>query len=135
MLPARQREVFAAVKEARDAAVALARDAWRQRRPLHGFELDDAARGKLNAHNLGPYIRHRTGHSLSPGKLVNGLGFNLDNLETHDTRLVLPGLGYTVEPGAYLPEFGVRLEINVFVHAEQGPTITSCVQDEVLLLA
>ena len=59
---------------------------------------------------------------------------NLDNLETHDTREMLPGIGYTIEPGVYLPEFGVRLEINVFVDPQQGPTITSVVQDEVVLI-
>ena len=64
---------------------------------------------------------------------MHGLGVNIDNLETHDTRQVLPGIGYTVEPGVYLPEFGVRLEINVFVDPNEGPTITSCVQDEIVL--
>jgi Xaa-Pro aminopeptidase len=134
-VPRRHREVFAAVKAARDAAVARGLEAWKARRPVAGFELDDAARSQLIDRGLQSFIRHRTGHSLSPGKMVHGLGVNLDNLETHDTRLVVPGLGYTIEPGAYLPEFGVRLEINVYVHPEQGPTITSCVQDEVVLLA
>ena len=79
-------------------------------------------------------IRHRTGHSLSPGPKVHGLGVNLDNLETHDSRLVLPGLGYTIEPGAYLPEFGIRSEINVFTDPQRGPVVTSCIQDDVVLL-
>jgi Xaa-Pro aminopeptidase len=80
------------------------------------------------------YIRHRTGHSLSPGPLVHGLGVNLDNLETHDTRDVLPGLGFTIEPGIYLPEFGVRLEIDVFMDPQRGPVVTSVVQNEIVLL-
>jgi Xaa-Pro aminopeptidase len=79
------------------------------------------------------FVKHRTGHSLSPGPRVHGLGVNLDNLETHDTREVLPGLGYTIEPGIYMPELGVRLEINVYTDAAKGPVITSCVQDEVVM--
>ena len=79
-------------------------------------------------------IRHRTGHSLSPGPLVHGVGMNLDNLETHDTREMLPGIGFTIEPGIYLPEFGVRNEIDVYVDLTAGPTVTSCKQDEIVLL-
>jgi Xaa-Pro aminopeptidase len=101
---------------------------------MQGWQLDDVARNTIVAAGFEAYVRHRTGHSLSPGPAVHGLGVNLDNLETHDTREVLPGIGFTVEPGIYLPEFGVRLEINMFVDPQRGPTITSCVQDEIVLL-
>src|SRR5204862_325487 len=80
---------------------------------VQGWELDEAAAAEIRGAGLGPFIRHRTGHSLSPGPMVHGLGMNLDNLETRDTREMLAGIGFTVEPGAYLPEFGVRLEINL----------------------
>ena len=131
----RHREVWTAVKGARDASLARARRAWDAKEKLQGWVLDDAARQVLIDAGLERNIRHRTGHSLSPGPKVHGLGVNLDNLETHDTRLVLPGLGYTIEPGAYLPEFGVRSEINVFTDPQKGPVVTSCTQDEVVLLA
>src|SRR4051812_29810806 len=134
-VPARQREVFAAVKRARDASVRRAQAAWKAKERVQGWELDEAAAAEIRGAGLGPFIRHRTGHSLSPGPMVHGLGMNLDNLETRDTREMLAGIGFTVEPGAYLPEFGVRLEINLWVDARQGPVETSCVQDEVVSLA
>src|SRR5262249_6282880 len=97
-------------------------------------QLDDAARNVIISAGYESAIRHRTGHSLSPGDKVHGMGFNLDNLETHDTREVLPRLGYTIEPGIYLPEFGVRLEINMFVDPQRGPMVTSQVQKEIILV-
>jgi Xaa-Pro aminopeptidase len=133
-VPAKHRQIFETVKAARDRCVARARDAWQAREPVQGWQLDDAARDVLVAAGFGQYVRHRTGHSLSAGPKVHGIGVNIDNLETHDTRQLLPGLGFTVEPGLYLPEFGVRLEINCYVHPTDGPTVTSCVQDDVVLL-
>jgi Xaa-Pro aminopeptidase len=129
---ARQREVFNVVKSARDRCVDRAVQAWRAGEDICGWQLDDAARGVIIDAGFEKYIRHRTGHSLSRGAKVHGMGVNIDNLETHDTRRVLPGIGYTVEPGVYLPEFGVRLEINVLVDPDWGPTITSCVQEDVV---
>lgn len=136
-----QREIFDLVAAARDASLAAAQAAWRTGRPINGAELDDAARLTLERAGFAHAVRHRTGHSLSPGKLVHGLGMNLDNLETHDTRLMLPGTGFTIEPGLYLPDgdnalpagcpgFGVRSEINVYVDPIQGPRVTSQVQRE-----
>jgi len=66
--------------------------------------------------------------------MVHGLGVNLDDLETHDTREILPGTGFTIEPGIYLADFGVRLEINVYIDPEDGPIVTTPIQDEVVLL-
>lgn len=128
----RQEEVFNAVKAARDASILLAQQRWREGRPVMGWELDEAAAAVLREAGLESRIRHRTGHSLSAGPMVHGIGMNLDNLETHDTRLLLPRLGFTVEPGAYLSEFGVRLEINAWVHPQTGPEVTSCVQEEIV---
>src|SRR5262249_38876558 len=105
-VPARHLEVFRAVVHARDNALAVAQHAWSAGQPVRGFQLDDAARSVLINSDLGKFIKHRTGHSLSPGPLVHGVGMNLDNLETHDTRTMLPDTGFTIEPGAYLPEFG-----------------------------
>lgn len=134
-VPPKQLEVFGVVKAARDRALQQARQAWQAGERLQGWQLDDAARQVLVDAGYERYIRHRTGHSLSPGPLVHGLGVNLDNLETHDMRDILPGLGFTIEPGLYLPEFGVRSEINVFVDPQRGPIVTSVMQEEVVLLA
>ncbi|MEX2218740.1 MAG: M24 family metallopeptidase [Phycisphaerales bacterium] len=132
---AKQRGVFETVKRARDASIRRAKDAWRAKERVQGWQLDDAARQELIGAGMEGFIRHRTGHSLSPGPMVHGLGMNLDNLETHDTREMLPGIGFTVEPGLYLPEFGVRLEVNLYVDPGEGPVVTSCVQDEIVALA
>jgi Xaa-Pro aminopeptidase len=132
--PAEHCAVFEVVKRARDAAVAAAVEGWRAGRAVRGFELDEAARGPIIAAGHERHIKHRTGHSLSPGPLVHGLGMNLDSLETHDTREMLAGTGFTVEPGVYTERFGCRLEINVYVDPERGPVITSCVQDEPLVV-
>jgi len=137
-VPAKHREVFTAVKAARDASLARAVDGWKRRETVQGWQLDDAAREQLLSASNGAFknfIRHRTGHSLSQGPAVHGLGMNLDNLETHDTREMLPGLGYTIEPGLYLPDFGVRIEINVYVDPSKGPIVTSCIQDDIVSLA
>lgn len=131
---AKHREVFTAVKRARDAAVARVQSAWTRGERVQGWQLDDAARSEIVAAGYAHAIRHRTGHSLSPGPKVHGLGVNLDNLETHDTREVLPGVGFTIEPGIYLPEFGVRLEINMFCDRQRGPIITSVIQDDIVLV-
>lgn len=133
-VPEAHQKVFNTVKAARDAAVKRAQDAWKNRERLEGWQLDDAARDVIIAAGHEKHILHRTGHSLSPGPKVHGLGFNLDNLETHDTREVLPGLGYTIEPGIYTPDFGVRLEINMYVDPQRGPVTTSVVQEEIVKL-
>ncbi len=129
------RRVFEVVKAARDAAVSLARRAWERGEQVRGWQLDEAARGVIVDAGFGHAVKHRTGHSLSPGQFVHGVGMNLDNLETHDTRLMLPGIGFTVEPGVYLDgRFGVRLEINVYVDPRRGPVVTSRVQDRIVTL-
>jgi len=130
----KHREVFDIVKRARDASMQRAVDAWKKKERVEGWQLDDAARQVIIDAGYEKYIRHRTGHSLSGGPIVHGLGMNLDNLETHDTREMLPGIGFTIEPGIYLPEFGVRNEIDVYVHPTEGPTITSVIQDEIVLV-
>lgn len=135
-VPVPHARVFDTVKAARDAALRLHASAHAAGTAPAGWELDQAARDVILAAGFERGLRHRTGHSLSPGKMVHGVGANLDNSETRDTRLLLPGLGYTIEPGIYLPSerVGVRLEINVYTDAERGPVVTSCVQDRPLLV-
>lgn len=133
-VPERPAKVFEVVRAARDAALLAAQSGWSQGVPVPGWSLDEAARGVIAAAGFEPFIRHRTGHSLSPGPKVHGLGANLDNLETRDSRVLMPDTGFTIEPGIYLPEFGVRLEINVYVDPSRGPVVTSCVQDSPVLV-
>lgn len=112
------------VAGARDAALALLSSQWRE---AEGWMVDRAARGFIEAHGLGEHFTHRLGHSL--GVQLHGAGANLDDLETHDTRRLLPGLAVTVEPGVYpLAEgYGVRSEVNVFLSPD-GPQVTTPVQ-------
>ncbi|MEA2295017.1 MAG: hypothetical protein QOE86_2656 [Solirubrobacteraceae bacterium] len=128
--PAAVQAVFDAVRAGRDAALAL----LRERTGLRGYEVDRVTRAAIEAAGYGHGIVHRTGHSLGPGPHVHGLGANLDDWETRDDRLLLPGTGFTIEPGVYLPEFGVRLECDVHLHPERGVTVTSPLQTELLLL-
>ncbi len=133
-VPAKHREVFNAVRAARDAALKRAQDAWARKERICGYQLDDAAREQIVKAGFADYIRHRTGHSLSAGKMVHGIGVNIDNLETHDTRELIPGVGFTIEPGIYMPDLGVRLEINIYVDPQKGPIVTSCFQEEIVLM-
>ncbi len=134
-VPDHHRKVWETVRGARDAALSAARDAWRAKRPIAGCEADDAAMRVIREAGFDHAIRHRTGHSLSAGPKTHGIGVNIDNLETHDTRLLLPGVGFTIEPGVYLPEFGVRSEINVYMDPASGPVVTSETQTDVIRLA
>jgi len=101
------------VTGARDAAVECVKQAINAGRTLHGYEVDDAARRFIEERGYGEYFFHRTGHSI--GREVHGTGANMDNLETHDERRVIPWICFSIEPGVYLPEFGVRSEVDVFV--------------------
>ena len=124
--PARVLEVFDAVAAGRDAALARLRTGG----DIRGYEVDRACRDVIASRGFGDAFIHRTGHSLGPGPRVHGLGANLDDLETHDDRLLVPGTGFTVEPGVYLPEFGVRLEVDVYRHPDGAVEVTTPVQTE-----
>ena len=115
------RKVWETVRDARDAAVARLRDGWGGRR-VTGAQLDDAARGVIEAAGYGAQFVHRTGHSID--RDLHGSGPHIDNFETADERQLVAGVGFSVEPGIYLPgRFGMRSEINVFLH-ETGPEVT-----------
>ena len=111
-VPPRMAKAFDAAARARDAAVELVQAAAKEGRDLRGWEVDRAARAVLVASGFEAQVLHRTGHSL--GESVHGNGAHLDDFETHDERRLLPGTGFTVEPGVYMADFGVRTEINVF---------------------
>jgi Xaa-Pro dipeptidase len=126
--PAEATHVLGVVAAARDAAIAAAQVG----RPA--FEADRAARGVVEAAGYGHGLLHRTGHSLTPGAKVHGLGANLDDTETHDDRTLVAGTAFTVEPGVYLPEFGIRLECNVHLHPDRGPQVTTPLQTAIELV-
>ena len=116
------RRVWDAVRGARDAAVALLSDRWKQHEAVTGAAVDDAARAVIRSAGLGEYFVHRTGHSID--RDLHGSGPHIDNFETADERTLIPGVGFSVEPGVYLPDrFGIRTEINVYL-SESGPEVT-----------
>ena len=125
----RERQVFSLVAQARDAAIKAVQDAFKAGRPIAGWEADDAARAVIRAAGFADYFTHRTGHSISYE--THGNGANLDNLETHDERLILPHTCFSVEPGIYLPEFGVRSEVNMLTEAGRA-TVTGPIQTELV---
>ncbi|MGH9592423.1 MAG: M24 family metallopeptidase, partial [Bryobacteraceae bacterium] len=129
--PARMENVFRIVREARDKAVTRVKDAVAAKQPLCGYQVDDAARAHIRAAGFEQYFFHRTGHSI--GSEVHGTGANMDNLETHDERRIIPWTCFSVEPGIYLPEFGVRSELNVFV-GDENAFVTGAVQEKLVLL-
>jgi Xaa-Pro aminopeptidase len=121
-VPEEYEKVFRIVARARDAAIAAVREAFAAGRPLRGFEVDDACRRVIDEAGYGAYFIHRTGHNI--GQETHGNGANMDNIETHDERLVLPRTCFSVEPGIYLEEFGVRSEVNVYVDADGTVHVT-----------
>jgi Xaa-Pro aminopeptidase len=130
-VPAEPARAFAAIAAARDASVRLVEEAARAAKDLRGWEVDHAARQVLQEAGFGDHILHRTGHSL--GETVHGNGVHMDDYETHDDRRVLPGTGFTVEPGLYFDTFGVRTEINVY-RADRDAIVTGPRQTEIVPL-
>lgn len=131
-IPEPMTRAFAAICGARDAAVSAVEDAARARREIRGFEADRAARKVLIDAGYEDAILHRTGHSL--GENVHGNGAHLDDYETHDERRLMPGSGFTIEPGLYFKDFGVRTEINM-VWTANGPEVTGPRQKAILSLS
>jgi Xaa-Pro dipeptidase len=129
--PSAMNNVFDVVKGGRDAGVEKVRSAVAAGQSLCGFEVDDATRGYITQHGFGEYFFHRTGHSI--GEDVHGTGANMDNLETHDERKVVPWTCFSIEPGIYLKEFGIRSEVNVFVGDKSAGT-TGEVQQSLVLI-
>ena len=130
--PAPVAERFAAARDARDAAVALVKERTAAGAPLAGWEVDRAARTVIDAAGWGASFIHRTGHSL--GEEVHANGVHMDDYETHDERRLLPGTGFTIEPGIYRDDFGVRTEINMYVGRDRAE-VTGPRQEAVVPLA
>jgi Xaa-Pro aminopeptidase len=130
-IPSNVQNIFSIVAGARDAAIAKVQSSIANGEPLYGYEVDDACRGHIREHGLAEYFVHRTGHSI--GEEVHGSGANMDNLETHDERRVIPWTCFSVEPGIYLPEFGIRSEVNLFI-GDTAARVTGEKQEKMLLI-
>lgn len=131
-VPARHQEVFDIVTGARDAVIEALQQAWQEETTLQGWQVDRVAREYITKAGYGDYFTHRTGHSMGVSPTAHALGVNLDDLETHDTRAILPGVGFSVEPGIYLPEFGIRSEIDMRIDPEKGPVVTTSIQNDII---
>ena len=125
----REQHVFETVRNARDAAIATVEKAFAEGRSIRGFEADDASRAVIRAAGFAEYFTHRTGHNIAHE--IHGPGAHLDNLETHDVRQILPNTCFSVEPGIYLPEFGVRSEIDMLT-APGKAWVTGKIQRELV---
>ena len=130
-VPEKMAKVFGIVREARDKAVELIQSSVAAGKPLQGWQVDKAARKVIEKAGYGKYFFHRTGHNI--GQSVHGNGVNMDGLETHDVRHLIPKTCNSIEPGIYLPEFGIRSEVNVYV-GEKEARVTGAVQKEILAL-
>ncbi len=125
----REQQVFETVRNARDAAIHEVQRAFAAREKVAGWQADAAARRVITDAGFGAYFTHRTGHNI--GAELHGTGAHLDNLETHDERLLLPNTCFSVEPGIYLPEFGVRSEVNMITSVEKAE-VTGRIQTELV---
>jgi Xaa-Pro dipeptidase len=131
-VPAEMTAAFEAIRHARDAAAALVQDSAKEQRDIRGWQVDRAARDVLERAGFGERILHRTGHNL--GRDVHGNGAHMDDYESHDDRRLIPGTGFTIEPGLYFDTFGVRTEINVY-YGERDALVTGPTQTEIIRLA
>jgi Xaa-Pro dipeptidase len=127
----KHREVFEIVRGARDAGINTVKAAFEAGRKISGWEVDQATREFIDSKGWGKYFIHRTGHSITSD--IHGNGANLDNLETKDDREILPNTCFSVEPGIYLPEFGVRSEVNMMIRNGKGE-VTGRIQNELVLI-
>ncbi|MGB8475041.1 MAG: M24 family metallopeptidase [Candidatus Acidiferrum sp.] len=130
-VPEKMAKIFGIVREARDKAVELIQSNVAAGKPLEGWQVDKAARKVIEKAGYGKYFFHRTGHNI--GQSVHGNGANMDGLETHDVRHLIPRTCNSIEPGIYLPEFGIRSEVNVYI-GEKEARVTGAVQREILTL-
>jgi Xaa-Pro dipeptidase len=127
----RMREIFDVVRQARDIGVKTVREAVAAATPIAGWEVDRAVRNYIRSADFEQYFIHRTGHSI--GTDVHANGANMDDLEIHDERRILPNSCFSIEPGIYLPEFGVRSEVNVLVRARTAE-VTGKIQSEIIAI-
>ncbi len=130
-IPQKVSDVFSVVAKARDGAIKFVQDNISKSIDIQGFQVDDIAREIIVEAGYGEYFVHRTGHSMGPGDFLHARGVNIDNFETHDERFITSSVGFSIEPGIYMPEFGIRSEVDVFVHPSLGAIVTTPLQDEI----
>jgi len=128
-VPAKFTKIFHIVRQARDAAIEFVKQSVSSGRATYGWEVDRAAREVIRKAGYGKFFTHRTGHSI--GQDVHGNGANMDGLETRDDRRIVPHTCFSIEPGIYLPEFGVRTEVNVYV-GDGEASVTGPMQEEII---
>lgn len=131
-IPERHAEIFEVVRSARDRALHFVQDAFVRNAPIAGWQVDDVARNHIAAAGYGEFFTHRLGHSI--GEDIHGAGANLDNFETRDERVLIENTCFSIEPGVYLPEFGVRSELDCYV-GDLGARATGVVQQEIVRIA
>jgi Xaa-Pro dipeptidase len=127
----RMGEIFTIVRDARDAGIKTVQDAVSARHSIPGWKVDQAVRGHIQNAGFGQYFVHRTGHSI--GTEIHSNGANMDDLEIHDERQILPNSCFSIEPGIYLPEFGVRSEVNMLVRPKVAE-VTGKIQREIVTI-
>ncbi len=126
-------EIWAAVRDARDAAIVLVQERVAAQTPLRGSEVDDAARRVIESRGFGEYFTHRTGHSIDPRDL-HGSGPHIDNLETREDRLLVPGVAFSIEPGIYVSgEIGMRSEVNMYLVPGRAIVTPETVQRDLII--
>jgi Xaa-Pro dipeptidase len=130
----RDANIWLAVRDARDAAISLLRERLKAHQPVRGGEVDDAARAVITARGYGEHFIHRTGHSIDPRDL-HGSGPHIDNLETREDRALIPGVGFSIEPGVYLAgDVGMRSEVNGFIGSDRLLITPSDYQKELMIV-
>lgn len=128
-----QQEIFAIVKNARDAATLFVKERYARNEPIQGFQVDRVCREVIDKAGYGEFFIHRTGHNI--GEEVHGFGANLDDLETHDFRRLIPKTAFSIEPGIYLPgKFGIRLEYDVYLDPSGEAIVTGGIQEQIRTL-
>ncbi|BBM83539.1 M24 family metallopeptidase [Candidatus Uabimicrobium amorphum] len=128
----KHQEVFNIVKQARDAAIAFIETRFSQNEKVYGYEVDDVTRNVINEAGYGEYFVHRTGHSI--GRDLHWKGVNIDNLETKDERQLIEGVGFSIEPGIYMKDFGVRLEVNGYIHHGKLCVSAQPIQQKIIMI-
>ncbi|HEY9870839.1 MAG TPA: M24 family metallopeptidase, partial [Candidatus Obscuribacterales bacterium] len=129
-VPQKYIDIFTIVRDAQDSALEFVRESVTAGREIFGWQVDDVARAHISKHGYGQHFVHRTGHSI--GREVHGNGANIDNYETRDERRLIPSTGFSIEPGIYLPEFGVRSEIDVYIGTNEIVVAGQPIQTEVV---
>ncbi|HMO12975.1 MAG TPA: M24 family metallopeptidase [Pirellulaceae bacterium] len=132
VVPEKYQQIFRIVADARDAGIACVRNGLASGNDVFGWQVDRATRDVIEKAGYGEYFIHRTGHNI--GQETHGNGAHMDDLETREDRKVIPRTCFSIEPGIYLPEFGVRSEVNIFIDANSGVHVTGGLQTEVLAI-